>query len=53
MEIHGALERAEQEAFTREPPKSLRARINLLLVKLKAAKAVAGEIGVTADSVNR
>ncbi|MEU1377996.1 XRE family transcriptional regulator [Streptomyces triculaminicus] len=52
-EIDDAIERAEREAFTREPPKTLQGRINFLLKQLKTAKAVAAELGVTADSVNR
>ncbi|MFJ9174897.1 telomere-protecting terminal protein Tpg [Streptomyces sp. NPDC102360] len=52
-EIDDAIERAEREAFTREPPKTLKGRINYLLKQLGSAKAVAQEIGVTADSVNR
>ncbi|MFG2196006.1 telomere-protecting terminal protein Tpg [Streptomyces sp. NPDC048639] len=52
-EIDDALERAGQEAFTREPPKTLKGRINFLLRTLRTAKAVAQELGVTADSVNR
>ncbi|MFZ3562704.1 telomere-protecting terminal protein Tpg [Streptomyces sp. BH097] len=52
-EIDDAIERADREAFTREPPKTLKGRINYLLKQLGSAKAVAAEIGVTADSVNR
>ncbi|MEV4442694.1 XRE family transcriptional regulator [Streptomyces sp. NPDC049577] len=52
-EIEDAIERADQEAFTREPPKTLQGRINFLLKQMKTAKAVAQELGVTADSVNR
>ncbi|MFF5970080.1 telomere-protecting terminal protein Tpg [Streptomyces sp. NPDC012769] len=52
-EIDDALERADQEHFTKAPPKGLRARITYLLKQLGSAKAVAEEIGVTADSVNR
>ncbi|MFD7603179.1 telomere-protecting terminal protein Tpg [Streptomyces mirabilis] len=51
--VNDAIERASQETFTREPPKTLQARINFLMRKLKTTKAVAQEIGVTADSVNR
>jgi DNA-binding transcriptional regulator YdaS (Cro superfamily) len=51
--VTDAIERAGQEVFTHEPPKTLKARINFLLGKLGTAKAVAQEIGVTADSVNR
>ncbi|MEV4943650.1 telomere-protecting terminal protein Tpg [Streptomyces zaomyceticus] len=52
-DIADALERADREHFTKEPPKSLQARVNFLLKQLGTAKAVAQEIGVTADSVNR
>lgn len=52
-EIEDAIERADREAFTREPPKTLQGRINYLLRQLGNAKAVAQELGVTADSVNR
>ncbi|ASQ91844.1 XRE family transcriptional regulator [Streptomyces sp. 11-1-2] len=52
-EIEDALERADRESFTREPPKTLQGRINFLMKQLKSAKAVATELGVTADSVNR
>lgn len=53
MEIHDAIERADRESFTREPPKTLKGQIGYLLKQLKSAKAVAAELGVTADSVNR
>ncbi|GHH88495.1 hypothetical protein GCM10018793_68370 [Streptomyces sulfonofaciens] len=52
-EIEDAIERAEREAFTRQPPKTLKAQIGYLLKQLGSARAVAQEIGVTADSVNR
>jgi DNA-binding transcriptional regulator YdaS (Cro superfamily) len=52
-EIEDAIERADREAFTREPPKTLKGRINYLIKQLGTAKAVAAELGVTADSVNR
>ncbi|MFG2409928.1 telomere-protecting terminal protein Tpg [Streptomyces brevispora] len=52
-EIEDAIERADREAFTREPPKTLKGRIGYLLKQLGSAKAVAAELGVTADSVNR
>ncbi|MEE1930778.1 XRE family transcriptional regulator [Streptomyces sp. TRM 70351] len=52
-EIDDALERADREAFTRQPPKTLKGQIGFLLRQMKTAKAVAAEIGVTADSVNR
>ncbi|MGW8487445.1 telomere-protecting terminal protein Tpg [Streptomyces sp. NPDC055886] len=52
-EIDDAIERADREAFTREPPKTLKAQIGYLLRQMGSAKAVARELGVTADSVNR
>ncbi|MGW0864999.1 telomere-protecting terminal protein Tpg [Streptomyces sp. NPDC002611] len=52
-EIEDAIERAAREGFTREPPKTLKGRIGYLIRQLGSAKAVALEIGVTADSVNR
>ncbi|GHG41890.1 telomere-protecting terminal protein Tpg [Streptomyces zaomyceticus] len=52
-EIEDAIERADREAFTREPPKTLKGQISYLLKQLGSAKAVAQELGVTADSVNR
>ncbi|MFD6287527.1 telomere-protecting terminal protein Tpg [Streptomyces sp. NPDC060205] len=52
-EIDDAIERADRESFTREPPKTLKGQIGYLLKQLGSAKAVAQEIGVTADSVNR
>ena len=52
-EIEDAIERAEREAFTREPPKTLKGQIRYLLKQMGGTKAVAQEIGVTADSVNR
>ncbi|MGW1616627.1 telomere-protecting terminal protein Tpg [Streptomyces sp. NPDC002285] len=51
--INEAVDRADEEAFTREPPKTLKARINFLLGKLKTTKAVAQELGVTQRSVER
>ncbi|MEV8118553.1 XRE family transcriptional regulator [Streptomyces xiamenensis] len=52
-DIEDAIERADREGFTREPPKGLQARINYLMRQLGTAKAVATELGVTPDSVNR
>ncbi|MFH9554619.1 telomere-protecting terminal protein Tpg [Streptomyces sp. NPDC017435] len=52
-EIDDAIERADRESFTREPPKTLKGRIGYLIRQLGSARAVAQEIGVTADSVNR
>ncbi|MDX3054331.1 XRE family transcriptional regulator [Streptomyces sp. NE06-03E] len=51
--VDDALERADQEAFTREPPRSLKARINFLMKQLRTTKAVAREIGVSQRSVER
>ena len=52
-EINDAIERADREAFTKDPPKTLKGQISYLIRQLGSAKAVAREIGVTADSVNR
>ncbi|MGW0877786.1 telomere-protecting terminal protein Tpg [Streptomyces sp. NPDC002740] len=52
-EIEDAIERADRESFTREPPKTLKGQISYLLRHLGSAKAVAQVLGVTADSVNR
>ncbi|MFE0731276.1 telomere-protecting terminal protein Tpg [Streptomyces antibioticus] len=52
-EIADAIERADQETFTRRPPKTLQARINFLMKQLKTTKAVAAEIGVSQRSVER
>ncbi|WP_030997797.1 telomere-protecting terminal protein Tpg [Streptomyces sp. NRRL F-5630] len=52
-EIEDAIERADREAFTQDPPKTLKGQIGFLLKQFGSAKAVAAEIGVTADSVNR
>ncbi|MEU9396932.1 XRE family transcriptional regulator [Streptomyces sp. NPDC048324] len=52
-EINEAIERADRESFTREPPKTLKGQIGYLIRQLGSARAVAAEIGVTADSVNR
>lgn len=51
--IDDALERADQEAFTKAPPKTLKGQIGYLIRQLQSAKAVAAELGITADSVNR
>ncbi|MFF7191404.1 telomere-protecting terminal protein Tpg [Streptomyces sp. NPDC008222] len=53
MEIHDALERADQEAFTREPPKTLKGQIGFLMKQLKTTKAVAAELRVSQRSVER
>ncbi|MFJ4871378.1 telomere-protecting terminal protein Tpg [Streptomyces sp. NPDC088757] len=52
-EIDDAIERADREGFTRQPPKTLQARINFLMKQLKTTKAVAAEIGVSQRSVER
>ncbi|MEU0922316.1 telomere-protecting terminal protein Tpg [Streptomyces cyaneofuscatus] len=52
-EIEDAIERADRESFTRQPPRTLKGQIGYLLKQLGSAKAVAQELGVTADSVNR
>ncbi|MFF7365456.1 telomere-protecting terminal protein Tpg [Streptomyces sp. NPDC008125] len=52
-EIDDAIERADREHFTRQPPKTLKGQIGYLLKQMGSAKAVAAELGVTADSVNR
>ncbi|MEU2770831.1 XRE family transcriptional regulator [Streptomyces diastaticus] len=51
--IDDAIERADREAFTKDPPKTLKGQIGYLLRQMGSAKAVAAELGVTADSVNR
>ncbi|OQR63442.1 DNA-binding protein [Streptomyces maremycinicus] len=52
-EIDDAIERADRDSFTRQPPKTLKGKVGFLLKQFGSAKAVAREIGVTADSVNR
>jgi hypothetical protein len=52
-DIHDALQRADRETFTHEPPKSVQARVNFLLRKLKTTRAVADVLGVTQRSVER
>ncbi|KDQ71459.1 transcriptional regulator [Streptomyces sp. NTK 937] len=52
-EIEDAIARADREAFTRQPPKTLKGQVGYLLKQMGSAKAVAQELGVTADSVNR
>ncbi|MGD3112042.1 telomere-protecting terminal protein Tpg [Streptomyces sp. YGL11-2] len=52
-EIEDAIERADREAFTREPPKTLKGQINYLVKQLKTTRAVAQELGVTQRSVER
>ncbi|MFJ6486691.1 MULTISPECIES: telomere-protecting terminal protein Tpg [unclassified Streptomyces] len=52
-EIEDAIGRADQEAFTKDPPKTLKGRINFLLKQLKSTRAVAAELGVSQRSVER
>ncbi|MER7900707.1 XRE family transcriptional regulator [Streptomyces sp. NPDC096046] len=52
-EIEDAIERADREAFTRQPPKTLKGQIGYLLKQLKTTRAVAEEIGVSQRSVER
>ncbi|WP_331736389.1 XRE family transcriptional regulator (plasmid) [Streptomyces canus] len=52
-EIEDAIERADREAFTRQPPKTLKGRIGYLIKQLKTTRAVAEEIGVSQRSVER
>jgi hypothetical protein len=52
-EIDDAIERADREAFTREPPKTLKGQINFLMRQLKTTRAVAAELGVSQRSVER
>ncbi|MFF1779944.1 telomere-protecting terminal protein Tpg [Streptomyces virginiae] len=52
-EIEDAIVRADQEAFTKDPPKTLKGRINFLLKHLKTTSAVAAELGVSQRSVER
>lgn len=52
-DIDHALDRADREGFTREPPKTLKGRINFLFRQLKSTKAVARELGVSQRSVER
>ncbi|MFE6839985.1 telomere-protecting terminal protein Tpg [Streptomyces sp. NPDC057705] len=48
-----ALDRADREGFTRDPPRTLKGRINFLLKQLKTTRAVAAELGVSQRSVER
>ncbi|MFC6138005.1 telomere-protecting terminal protein Tpg, partial [Streptomyces spororaveus] len=52
-DIDDALDRADREGFTREPPRTLKGRINFLLKQLKTTKAVAEVLGVSQRSVER
>lgn len=52
-EIEDAIERADREAFTRQPPKTLKGQIGYLIRQLRTTRAVAEEIGVSQRSVER
>ncbi|TJZ57419.1 XRE family transcriptional regulator [Streptomyces piniterrae] len=52
-DIDDALERADHEAFTREPPKSTQKRVEFLLHQLKTTRAVADLLSVSQRSVER
>ncbi|MFJ1812685.1 MULTISPECIES: telomere-protecting terminal protein Tpg [unclassified Streptomyces] len=52
-EIEDAIERADREGFTRQPPKTLKGQIGYLIKQLKTTRAVAEEIGVSQRSVER
>ncbi|MCK8438768.1 XRE family transcriptional regulator [Streptomyces sp. D2-8] len=52
-EIEDAIERADREAFTRQPPKTLKGQIGYLIKQLKTTRAVAQELGVSQRSVER
>ncbi|MER6958688.1 XRE family transcriptional regulator [Streptomyces sp. NPDC000618] len=52
-DIDDALERAGREAFTKEPPKTLKGQIGYLMKQLGTTRAVAAELGVTQRSVER
>jgi hypothetical protein len=52
-EIEDAIERADRESFTHEPPKTLKGQIGYLMKQLKSTRAVAQEIGVSQRSVER
>jgi hypothetical protein len=52
-EIEDAIERADRESFTRQPPKTLKGQIGYLIKQLKTTRAVAEEIGVSQRSVER
>ncbi|MET7290264.1 XRE family transcriptional regulator [Streptomyces sp. NPDC005573] len=52
-EIGDAIERADREGFTREPPKTLKGRIGFLTRQLKTTRAVAAELGVSQRTVER
>uniref|UniRef100_UPI002F9127EA telomere-protecting terminal protein Tpg n=1 Tax=Streptomyces sp. NBC_01562 TaxID=2975879 RepID=UPI002F9127EA len=52
-EIEDAIERADRESFTHEPPKTLKGQIGYLMKQLKSTRAVAQELGVSQRSVER
>ncbi|MFE7927491.1 telomere-protecting terminal protein Tpg [Streptomyces sp. NPDC057456] len=52
-DIDDALDRAGQEAFTKEPPKTIKGRVGFLMRRLGTTRAVAAEIGVTQRAVER
>ncbi|MFJ9598278.1 telomere-protecting terminal protein Tpg [Streptomyces virginiae] len=52
-EIEDAIVRADQEAFTKTPPRTLKGQIGFLLKQLKTTRAVAAELGVSQRSVER
>ncbi|CAL9677449.1 hypothetical protein SUDANB1_08126 [Streptomyces sp. enrichment culture] len=52
-DIEDAIERADQESFTRRPPKTLKGQINFLMRQLKTTRAVAAELGVSRRTVER
>ncbi|MGW2585266.1 telomere-protecting terminal protein Tpg [Streptomyces virginiae] len=52
-DIDDALDRADREGFTREPPRTLKGRINFLVRQLKSTKTVAEQLGVSQRSVER
>ena len=52
-EIEDAIERADQESFTRQPPTTLKGQIGYLIKQLKTTRAVAEEIDVSQRSVER
>ncbi|WP_095756362.1 telomere-protecting terminal protein Tpg [Streptomyces xinghaiensis] len=52
-EIGDSLLRADEESFTRRPPKSTQARVRYLLSQVKTTRAVAALLGVSMRSVER
>jgi transcriptional regulator with XRE-family HTH domain len=52
-EIEDAIERADRESFTQEPPKTLKGQIGYLMKQLKSTRAVAQELGLSQRSVER